>query len=167
MFVGGTSSRDYFSLDRTDWAIIPGEGLVGKKKEDTWTGAVYYDQVFWQAPDNDKKNLRLFTGWSLSDGNPGFAKWGGFAAVEGWGLVPNRANDRMGVGAFYNQLSSDFKDLTSTVGINLENTWGVELYYNAEITPHMHLTPNLQFVSNQNRNDSTAVILGLRAVIDF
>ena len=73
----------------------------------------------------------------------------------------------MGAGAFYSQLSSEFKDLTSAVGVELENVWGTELYYSAEITPSMHLTPNLQFVNNQNRSDSTAVILGLRAVIDF
>jgi porin len=167
LFAGGTSSRDYTSLDKTDWTIIPGEGLVAEKKDDTWTAAVCYDQVFWQAPDNDKKNLRLFTCWSISDGNPSFGKWGGFASVEGLGLVPNRANDRMGIGGFYNQLSSNFKDITSRVGVNLRNTWGVEAYYNAEIAPSFHLTPNLQFVSNQNESDSTAVILGLRAVIDF
>ena len=167
LFAGGTSSRDYTSLEKTDWALIPGEGLVARKKEDTWSAAVYYDQVFWQAPDNDKKNLRLYTGWSVSDGNPSFGRWGGFASIEGWGLIPNRANDRMGVGGFYNQLSSEFKDLTSSVGVNLENLWGAELYYNAEVTPCFHLTPNLQFVNNHNQSDSTAVILGLRAAIDF
>ena len=73
----------------------------------------------------------------------------------------------MGAGAFYNQISSEFKNLTSTVGIDLENVWGTELYYNAEITPSFHVTPNLQFVNNQNQSDSTAVIVGLRAVIDF
>jgi len=167
LFAGGTSSRDYTSLEKTDWTIIPGEGLVAEEKDDAWSAAVYYDQVFWQAPDNDKKNLRLFTGWSVSDGNPSFGKWGGFASVEGCGLLPNRANDRMGAGGFYNQLSSDFKDITSTAGIDLENLWGVELYYNAEITPSMHITGDIQFVNNQNQSDSTAVILGLRAVIDF
>jgi porin len=167
LFAGGTSSRDYFSLDKTDWAVIPGEGLVGEKKDETWTTAVYYDQVFWQAPDNDKKNMRLLTGWSVSDGNPSFAKWGGFASVEGWGLIEKRENDRMGAGFFYNQVSSEFKDLTSTVGIDIRNTWGVELYYNAEVSPWMHITGDIQLVSNQNQSDSTAVILGLRAVIDF
>ena len=167
LFAGGGSSRDYDSLERSDWGFVPGVGLSGKKKDDTWSAAVCYDQVFWQAPDNDKKNLRLFTSSSISDGNPSFGKWGGFASVEGLGLVPNREKDRMGVGAFYNQLSSDFKDLTSRVRINLRNTWGIEIYYSAEITPWFHLTPDLQVVSNQNASDSTAVILGLRAVIDF
>lgn len=59
------------------------------------------------------------------------------------------------------------KDLASTVGIELDNVWGTELYYNAEITKSMHMTGDIQFVNNQNQSDSTAVILGLRAVIDF
>jgi porin len=167
LFAGGTSTRDYDSLEASDWGFVPGVGLVGEKKNREWTAAVCYDQVFWQCPGNDKQNMRLFTGCSLSDGNPSFGRWGGFASVEGLGLVPNRANDRMGVGGFYNQLSSEFKDLTSKVGIEQENIWGTELYYNAEITPSFHLTPNLQFVNNQNQSDSTAVIVGLRAVIDF
>jgi len=167
LFAGGTSSRDYDSLERSDWGFVPGVGLTGKKKDDAWSAAVYYDQVFWQAPDNDKKNLRLYTGWSISDGNPSFGRWGGFASIEGWGLVPNREKDRIGVGGFYNQLSSNFKDLTSSVGVELRNVWGVEFYYNAEFTPWFHLTPNIQLVSNQNESDSTAIILGLRAVIDF
>jgi porin len=167
LFAGGTSSRDYKSLDKSDWGFIPGVGVVGEEKDDAWTTAVYYDQVFWQAPDNDKKNLRLYTGWSLSDGNPSFGKWGGFASVEGWGLVPNREKDRMGVGGFYNQLSSDFKDLASVVGVNLRNIWGTELYYNAEVTPFMHVTADAQIVSNQNKSDSTEIILGLRATINF
>jgi porin len=167
LFAGGTSSRDYDSLARSDWGFVPGVGLTGKKKDDTWTTCVYYDQIFWQAPGYDKKNLRLYTGWSLSDGNPSFGRWGGFASIEGWGLVPNREKDRMGIGGFYNQLSSDLKNLTSIVGINLRNIWGAEFYYNAEVSPWFHLTPNIQLVSNQNESDSTAVILGLRTVMNF
>ena len=167
LFAGGASSRDYDSLAKSDWGFIPGVGLSGKKKDNAWSMTVCYDQVFWQASDNDKKNLRLFTGLALSDGNPSFGRWGGFASVEGWGLLPNRENDRMGVGGFYNQLSSDFKDLVSVVGVDLRNLWGAEFYYNAEITPWLHLTPNLQVVQNQNEANDPAVIVGLRAVMEF
>jgi porin len=167
LFAGGASTREYDSLERSDWAWVPGVGPVGKEDEGAWSVGAYYDQVFWRAPDNDKKNLRFFTGWSLSDGNPSFGRWGGFASVEGWGLVPTREKDRMGVGGFYNQLATDFKDLTSAVGVNLRNPWGVELYYNAEITPWFHLTGDMQIVQNQNDGDDPGIILGLPAVIDF
>jgi hypothetical protein len=35
----------------------------------------------------------------------------GFASVEGYGIV----QDRMGIACFYNELSSDFKQLVSTL----------------------------------------------------
>ena len=167
LFAGGTSTRNYDSLDESDWGFSPGVGLTNDEKNGAWTTAFYYDQVFWQAPDNAKKNMRFFTGWSLSDGDPSFGRWGGFGSVEGWGMIQDRAKDRMGVGAFYNQLSSDLKNTTSDLGLELRNMWGGELYYNAEITPSLHVTPNLQLVSNATDGDSTAVILGVRAVMDF
>ncbi len=103
----------------------------------------------------------------MSDGYPSFGRWGGFGSVEGWGLLPKRQKDRMGIGAFYNQFSSNFKDITSAIGVNLRNTWGAELYYNAEITPWFHLTGDVQVVQNQNQAADSAIVLGLRAVFDF
>jgi porin len=167
LFAAGTSTRDYNSLDKSDWGFDPGVGLTGETKDDAWSAAIYYDQIIWQADDDHKKKLRLYTGWSLSDGNPSFGRWGGFASVEGWGLIPNREKDRIGVGGYFNQLSSDLKDLTSSLGVDLDNLWGAELYYNAEFTPWLHVTADTQFAANQNKKDDTATIFGLRAVIDF
>jgi porin len=110
--------------------------------------------------------MRLFTGYSISDGNPSFSKSGVFLTVEGWGLIPSRDKDRMGIGGYYNELSSDLKDLTSTLH-PLDDTWGFELYYNAEVTPWLHISADAQFASNATEEDSTATILGLRAVIEL
>jgi porin len=74
----------------------------------------------------------------------------------------------MGVGYFYDGLNSGFKQLVSTLpAFDLQDVQGVELYYNAEITPWFHLTGNLQVVANENDGDDPAVILGLRAKIDL
>ena len=74
----------------------------------------------------------------------------------------------MGVGYFYDELSSNFKQLVSTLpSVDLENVHGVELYYNAAVTPWFHLTGDLQVIDNQNVADDTAIILGLRAKIDL
>jgi porin len=167
LVVGGGSTRDYASLERSAWGFVPGVGLTRDKKAGAWSMGLYYDQILWQSPDNDKKNVRLFTGWSASDGNPSFGKWGGFASIESWGPIPTREKDRVGVGGYFNQLSSDFKNLTSAVGVDLRDMWGVELYYNAEITPWFHLTADMQIIQNQNDSDDPAIVLGLRAVIDF
>jgi len=70
----------------------------------------------------------------------------------------------MGVGYFYDGLGSDFKSLVSTLpATDIQDIQGVELYYNAAITPWFHLTGDLQIVDNQNVADDTAIILGLRA----
>jgi carbohydrate-selective porin OprB len=45
--------------------------------------------------------------------------------------------------------------------------WGLELYYNFEINPWLHLTPDLQLVQNDDKDDDFAVIPGIRLVLDF
>jgi porin len=50
---------------------------------------------------------------------------------------------------------------------DLRDLWGVEMYYNFEVTPWFHVTPDLQVVQNENDGDDTAVIFGVRAVMDF
>jgi len=173
LFAFGGSTRKYHSFEDhpSGWEV---EGITSRileaannRKNGSWTAAIYYDQVLWQNPNNHKQDLWFFTGWSVSDGDPSFAKWGGFASVEATGLLFGREKDRAGVGVFYNGLSSDFKSTMDRVGVNLQDTWGGELYYNVEMTPWFHLTPNLQVVQNQNDDDDPAVIAGIRAVIDF
>jgi len=51
--------------------------------------------------------------------------------------------------------------------VELEELQGVELYYNAAITPHFHLTADLQIIDNENQAEETAIIFGLRGKIDL
>jgi porin len=167
MVFGGGSTRSQASNDPQDFVVIPGQGIENTERHKPWDIALYLYQDFWKDKSNPNRKANFMIGGTVGPDNPQFAQYNGFANVEAFGLMKSRPHDRMGVGGFYNQLSSEFEDLTSIVGVELESVWGTELYYNAEITPSFHLTPNLQFVNNQNQSDSTAVILGLRAVIDF
>ena len=168
LFAGGWSSRTYTSLDRNGWTFLPGQGggLTPGEETGAWALAYYFDQVLWADPCNAGRNLRMLTGWSMSDGNPSFARWNGMISVEGFGLNACRPLDRMGVSYFYTGLSDDFRQLTSPV-VQLEAVQGVEFYYNAAVTPWFHLTGDLQIVDNENEAQDTAVILGLRAKIDL
>lgn len=166
LFAGGWSSRTYTSLDKTSWTILPGQGLETGKESGAWSLAYYFDQVFWTDPCNKKRNLRLFSGWLLSDGNPSFAKWSGLVSVEGTGLLCRRPEDRMGVAWFYTDLSDDFRQLVER-RVVLEELQGVELYYNAEITPSFHLTADLQIIDNERKEEDTTIVFGLRAKINL
>ncbi len=167
LFAFGGATGDYAALDPSSWGFVPGVGPVEGTKEGTWSGAVYYDQVLWQDAGNDKRNLRLYTGWSISDGDPAFGKFGGVASLEAMGMLFGRDQDRAGVGLFYNELSRDFKRLTEIAGADVDDIWGGELYYNYEVTPWFHLTGDLQVVQGANSAADPAVILGLRGVLDF
>jgi porin len=166
LFAFGGSTGTYDSLDPTDWEFIPGLGAVGSPTTGTWSGGIFYDQVFWQDSAHADRNLRLFTGWSVSDGNPSFGKFSGFASLEATGMLFGRDKDRAGVGAFYSELSRDIKNLASPV-VTLGDAWGVEAYYNFEVTPWFHLTGDIQVVQGAVKADDAAVILGMRAVLDF
>jgi porin len=99
--------------------------------------------------------------------NPNFSNWTVFASIEAFGPMASRAQDRMGISFWYSGLSNDFVDLLDGVGVRARDTWGLELYYNFEINPWLHLTPDLQLVQNADENDEFAVIPGIRLVLDF
>ena len=81
--------------------------------------------------------------------------------------MASRAQDRMGISFWYSGLSDKFVDLVDGVGVRARDTWGLELYYNFEINPWLHLTPDLQLVQNDDKDDDFAVIPGIRLVLDF
>jgi len=41
------------------------------------------------------------------------------------------------------------------------------MYYNYEVNPWFHLTADVQVVQGANDNNDPALVLGLRAVLDF
>ncbi|MEE9602722.1 MAG: carbohydrate porin, partial [Thermoguttaceae bacterium] len=110
--------------------------------------------------------MRLMSQWALADGNPSPNRWSFNVALQGQGLIRGRKLDTLGVGYFYDQLSSDFKRLVSTLPtVDLEDVQGVELYYNAAIRPWLRLTGDLQIIDNENVGNDPAFVLGLRAKI--
>jgi porin len=165
VFAGG-STRDQASNDPHDFVIIPGQGIVDTEEKKPWDVAAYIYQVFWQAENDPNRKATLLIGGTGGPDNPQFAQWNIFGAVEAFGPMASRPHDRMGVSGWYNGLSDDFIDLTSLV-TSLDDTWGVELYYNFEINKWLHLTPDIQVAQNEREADDIAIIAGVRLVIDF
>jgi porin len=166
LVAGGTTAK-YKSLDPHDWGFVPGQGLSDEDKRGTGGGAIYLRQVFWQDESDKDRNVWLYSGATLSSGNPSFAKWNVFATLNSVGPLAFRPKDRMGVAWWYNGLTNNFKDLTRDVGVPTRDTWGVEFFYNIQVNPWLHLTADLQIVRNQNKGDNTAIIPGARMVLDF
>ncbi len=104
----------------------------------------------------------LMAGLADEDTNP--VQWSIAGGVGGRGLMASRPNDSFGIGYFI----IDVKDGVVANLIGLKSTeQGVEIYYEAELTPWFHVTPDLQIVDPGLSASETVVILGLRGNISF
>jgi len=162
--MGVYSSGTYTSVDPTTWVILPPIGIIPGQQTGSWSLTYFYEKTLWIDSHNSQRQLGLLTSWGISDGNPSPISWAGNVALQGVGLNPRRPQDAVGVSYFHTALSSDFQRLASPV-MNLGDINGVELYYNAAITPWFHLTPDLQIITPADRSLETAVVVGLRGKI--
>ncbi len=166
---------DYTKLENSQLQnLITGTPL--KPKSETWA-AIYSAWQYLQVFEGDtSKSVRLndgradHRGWGvflmagLADEDTNPVQWSIAGGVGGRGLMASRPNDSFGIGYFI----IDVKDGVVANLIGLKNTeQGVEIYYEAEITPWFHITPDLQIVDPGLSASETAVIVGLRANISF
>ncbi|MBI1824770.1 MAG: carbohydrate porin [Planctomycetes bacterium] len=132
---------------------------------DDWVVYYNFDQFVFTEADDPTQGIGLFgrVGYSSGKANPieQFYSFG----VGGKGVVPERDNDTCGLG-YYNVNLSD--DLPAILGVHSEQ--GVELFYNIEVTPWFHLTPDLQFIVNPGggfQDRDVAVVYGVRGQMSF
>ena len=164
-FAGG-STKGYPSLNPDNWEFIPGEGIVSTVKKKPMDVAGYIYQVLWKGTGT--QDIHLLMGTTLGDNDPNFSNWSTFASVEAYGVIGSRRHDRMGVSFWYTGITRNVKDLTAiTLGRDTVNLWGVELYYNYQISPWLHLSADLQFLQNTDKDDDVAIVPGVRLVMDF
>jgi porin len=168
MFVAGGSTKEYASNDPHDWLDLPGTGgPVSTANGQPWSTAYYLSQDVWQDPCNKSRKMNFLLAGSLADSNPSFSNWNVVSHLEAYGLNPSRPGDRMGVSGWYNGLTDEIIQLAADNGDLVRDNWGVELYYNREITPWFHLTADLQVLRNSNQNANTGLVPGFRGIIDF
>jgi len=166
LFMGTWASGDYTSLDGTDWAFLPGTGIVPGQQSSSWSFLYVLEQQLWADRCNPQRNLGLLAQWGTADSRTSPFEFVSNVSLQSQGLLPCRTQDTMGVAYFYNSLSDDAKDLLNPP-FPLGDVHGVELYYNAEITPWFHLTADLQVVDPALIAEDTALVLGLRGKIDL
>jgi porin len=81
-------------------------------------------------------------------------------------VIPTRPLDRYGIG-FYGVLLSD--DFTShpIIGDLIEDEWGMEVFYNAALTPWLQFSPSVQYVHSGLSSVKDSVIVTTRLQIYF
>ena len=125
---------------------------------------VSFDQALWREDPkhDDGQGLGAFFRFGFAD--PEYSEIARFysAGCQYQGLIPKRDNDVLGFGVA-------FADLSSKADFSATNEIGLEIYYNAQITPWCHITPEVQYIINPGGDKSVddALVLGIRAVINF
>jgi len=145
-----------------------------QKKEEFSTGQIRRDDIgFFLTFDQmlrkenndpeDSQGLGLFGryGWADSKLNQITNFWS--TGVQYQGLLPDREQDVLALGfaqGFFSDRASNFTD-------DYESAW--ELYYAAQLTPWMALSPGIQYVTNPGGDGASrdTLILGVRAQIAF
>jgi porin len=133
----------------------------GEKSGDTGL-YLSLDQMLWLEEDGGAQGLGAFAraGWADEEVNEieSFAS----AGLNYQGLLPGRDNDVLGIGFAWGGLSDE-------AGFEADFERAVEIYYNAEVTPWLRVSPDLQVVSNPGGEESgrEAVIAGIRVQVDF
>lgn len=164
-FSVGWSSKTFTSLGQ-DPRVITGSVPIATSEDSWvlwWSGAQYLHQD----PDDPLKGWGLFgrLGTAKAKTSPihYFLNFG----IGGQSPFRGRDHDQFGIGWFYNRFSNELGPI-ATVALGLGSpTTGVEVYYNYAVTPYFRITPDLQVVEPGSRRANTALILGLRAQIDF
>lgn len=139
---------------------------LGTFERGSWWMTYLFDQALWVDPADKTRSWGFFGNFGLSDGKPNPIKWDAIVGIGGSSPIPGRKHDTFGAGCFYLGYSDDFKNVARLV-VPVRDERGLELFYNAAVTPWCHMTADLQVVTPTLSHAGTSVVLGLRTKIDF
>lgn len=160
----GVGGRDFKLPHPLLRAVVSRAIEPSPTNSENWGFWYDFDQYLYQSPDDPTQGFGLFGsfGWSPGTVNPISAAY--TLGLGGKGLICGRPGDRYGVGYYYMNLSNGIPGL---LGVNGEQ--GVELFYNVEVTPWLHITPDLQCIIRPGGSDKhdVAIVYGLRMQVSL
>ena len=144
---------------------MPAITIVGEpdRRPDDWVLYYNFDQFIYTEQEDKTQGVGLFGrfGWSNGRSNPieQFYSIG----IGGKGSIPKRDNDTFGIGYYHLNMSDDLPGLR-------HSEQGIEIYYNIEVTPWLHISPDLQVVVDPGAgfgDRDVAIVYGMRAQMSF
>jgi porin len=87
--------------------------------------------------------------------------------IGGNSPIACRSADTFGIGWYYAGTSDEIGVVLETLFGPIGDGQGVDLFYNYQVAPWFHLTPNLQVIDPARQNVDTALVFGLRGKVDF
>lgn len=125
-----------------------------------------FDQLVFRESPRDDQGLGMFFRYGYRHGEVNRISDFWSVGAQYKGLVPDRDNDVLGFGV-YSAIGS--QQYQRWVDPDFDRETGYELYYNIQITPWLHLTPDFQYIYQPggSRDADDAFVVALRARVTF
>ena len=132
-----------------------------RKKRDDTGFYLSADQMLWRENSHDSQGLGTFGRIGLADDEVNEVDLFGSAGLQYRGLFAGRDNDVLGIGYAHGSLSDE-------AGFDSAQEQVVEVYYNAEVTPWLHVSPDLQWIGDPGGvSGEDAFVAGVRLQMTF
>ncbi|TWT40743.1 carbohydrate porin [Botrimarina hoheduenensis] len=165
LFAGTWSSRDYVSLGQDPRVVLPDVPI--NEADGSWSAYYNFDQYLFVDPCNEGRGWGLFGRAGVADQQANPLSWFLSFGLGGHNPMSGHGADTFGVGWFVAGSSDQIGPILETVLGPIEDGHGVELFYNWQATSWLNVTPDLQVVVPSRDNVDTALVLGVRAVMQL
>jgi porin len=161
------STKNYTSIDQNRRLLllnlITTGGLVLAEEDDSWSFYYNFDQYVYTEEGDPEQGVGFFGRFGIADDKTSPIDQFFSIGVGGKGIIPGRDKDTFGIGYFHVGLS----DKLPSVFDLLDDGQGAEFFYNVEVTPWLHVTPDFQIIDSGLEANDTAYVFGLRAKIEL
>ncbi|WP_177142798.1 carbohydrate porin [Variovorax sp. YR216] len=169
--VGAFSTQDTVDLADLPQIVLPiprGPSTRVDVKGNSWYLGYNFQQYLWQNPATPTEGWGIFGQAFIADGNPNVYRWFTNLGVAGSSPIPGRSRDRFGIGYFRTSFSHDLTNsLKIITGATIDDESGVEVFYNAALTPWLRLGLDLQYIRPGVRGQGNATFAGMSMQVKF
>jgi porin len=166
-FSGSYGTKDYLLLGQDRRLLLGallGLPVTPEKEEDSWSLMYNMHQYLYTEKEDETQGFGIFSRLGTADDKTNPIANFYSVGLGGKGVVEGRDNDTYGIGYFYVQLSNGFNRIIER---NFGDTQGVEIFYNMEVKPWLHITPDFQIIEPSNKQVDRTYVAGFRVRMDF
>lgn len=164
--IGGTwSSRDFVALDQDPRIVLPNVPI--NRQSGSWALYSNFDQYLVHYDDEGKTGWGVFGRAAIADEQANPIAYFLSAGIGGNSPLCGRQADTFGAGYYYAGTSSEVGPVLEAALGPVGDGQAVELFYNAQVTPWLHVTPDFQVVMPARESVDTALVAGVRANVAF
>lgn len=165
LFGASWSSRNYAALEQDPFIVLP--DIPISRKTDSWSLYWNFDQYLFVAPNDSERGWGVFGRAGIADADTNPIAWFLSFGVGGNSPISSREADTFGLGWYYSATSDRLAPFINNILGGVGDGYGVEMFYNIEVTKWFHLTADMQVLRPARQTVDTALLVGLRAVIDL